>query len=135
VLIYIYQELVVLELNKIENFQNVKVLSKRRDSNRKTNQMHILHEIDNDRQSEPKYHYEKEEHDHSQDVSIYGQELPQISIMDHHVKENKGVRFSNQIQLRGLNHDEKKSKFRQQILSNSSIGKKSSLKSVKSIES
>lgn len=51
VLIYIYQELVALELNKIENFQNVKVLSKRRDSNRKTNQMHILHEIDNDRQS------------------------------------------------------------------------------------
>jgi hypothetical protein len=86
VLIYIYQELVILELKKIENFENVKVLSKRRDSNRKSNQMNILHEIDNDRQSEPKYHYEKEEHENSHDVSIYGQELPQISIMDHHVK-------------------------------------------------
>jgi len=55
--------------------------------------------------------------------------------MDPQPRENRGVRFSNQIQLRGFNNqDEKKSKFRQHILSNSSIGKKSSLKSLKSIE-
>jgi hypothetical protein len=60
--------------------------------------------------------------------------LPQISILDHQPRENRGVRFSNQIQLKGLNYEEKKSKFRQHILSNSSIGKKSSLKSIKSIE-
>ena len=71
----------------------------------------------------------------SHDISIYGQDLPPISILEHQPRENRGVRFSNQIQLRGFNYEEKKSKFRQHILSNSSIGKKNSLKSVKSIDS
>jgi hypothetical protein len=51
-----------------------------------------------------------------------------ININKH--RKNRGVRFSNQVQL---NQIDKKPKLRRDAGSNSTLGKKSSLKSVKSI--